>query len=95
MQAVRGVYPLVRRLAQIDKIYNAGSRWRAMCSRASTASTRCCRVDNTLDLIDSRNWPRTGPQPNATLLDRVTLLRLGGRGSAHQCHCGLTATRPR
>jgi hypothetical protein len=28
--------------------------------------------------IDSRNWPRTGPQPNATLLDRVPMLQLGG-----------------
>jgi hypothetical protein len=35
-------------------------------------------LDNSPDLIDSRNWPRTGPQPNATLLDRVTMLQLGG-----------------
>jgi pimeloyl-ACP methyl ester carboxylesterase len=76
VQAVRGVYPLVRRLAQIDRIYNAESLARDVFSSFHSLY-QMLPVDNTLDLIDSRNWPRTGPQPNATLLDRVTLLRLG------------------
>ncbi len=59
-------------------MYTAPKRWRAMCSRVSNSLYQMLPLDGALDLIDSRNWPRTGPQPNATLLDRVPLLRLGG-----------------
>ncbi len=77
VQAVRGVYPLVRRLAQIDKVYSAEALAREVFSSFHSLY-QMLPLDNALDLIDSRNWPHTGPQPNATLLDRVTLLRLGG-----------------
>ncbi len=39
------------------------------------------RSNAALDMLDSRNWPRTGPQPNATLLGRVTMLKLAGPDS--------------
>lgn len=75
--AVRGVYPLVRRLAQIDKTHTAESLARNVFSSFHSLY-QMLPLDNPLDLIDSRNWPSTGPQPNATLLDRVTMVRLGG-----------------
>jgi len=34
--------------------------------------------DGAADLFNQRDWPPTGPQPNATLLDRVKYLQLGG-----------------
>lgn len=75
--AVRGVYPLVRRLAQIDDVHSAEALARDVFSSFHSLY-QMLPLDGALDLIDSRNWPRTGPQPNATLLDRVPLLRLGG-----------------
>jgi pimeloyl-ACP methyl ester carboxylesterase len=75
--AVRGVYPLVRRLAQIDRMHSAEMLARDVFSSFHSLY-QMLPLDNKPDLIDSRNWPSTGPQPNATLLDRVTMLRLGG-----------------
>lgn len=77
LQAVRGVYPLVRRLAQIDSHHSAEALAREVFSSFHSLY-QMLPLDNTPDLINSRNWPRSGPQPNATLLDRVTMLRLGG-----------------
>jgi hypothetical protein len=77
VQAVRGVYPLVRRLAQIDNVHSAEALARDVFSSFHSLY-QMLPLDGALDLIDSRNWPSTGPQPNATLLDRVTMLQLGG-----------------
>jgi pimeloyl-ACP methyl ester carboxylesterase len=75
--SVRGVYPLVRRLAQIDSVHSPEMLARDVFSSFHSLY-QMMPLDNEPDLIDSRNWPRSGPQPNATLLDRVTMLRLGG-----------------
>jgi hypothetical protein len=77
VQAVRGVYPLVRRLAQIDTVHSAEALARDVFSSFHSLY-QMLPLDGALDLIDSRNWPSNGPQPNATLLDRVTMLQLGG-----------------
>jgi pimeloyl-ACP methyl ester carboxylesterase len=77
VMAVRGVYPLVRRLAQIDQMHSAEVLARDVFS-SFYSLYQMMPLDNTPDLINSRNWPKAGPQPNATLLDRVTMLRLGG-----------------
>lgn len=77
VQAVRGVYPLVRRLAQIDKLHSAEALARNVFSSFHSLY-QMLPLDAKPDLIDPRNWPSSGPQPNATLLDRVTMLRLGG-----------------
>jgi pimeloyl-ACP methyl ester carboxylesterase len=77
VQAIRGVYPLVRRLAQIDPLHSAEALAREVFS-SFHSMYQLLPLDGALDLIDSRNWPSTGPQPNATLLDRVPMLRLGG-----------------
>ncbi len=76
VQAIRGVYPLVRRLAQIDPMHSAEVLAREVFASFHSLY-QLLPLDGTLDLIDSRNWPSTGPQPNATLLDRVPMLQLG------------------
>ena len=77
VQAVRGVYPLVRRLAQIDTQHDAETLAREVFSSFHSLYQMLPR-NHSLDLMNQRNWPGTGPQPNATLLDRVRFLELGG-----------------
>lgn len=77
VQAVRGVYPLVRRLAQLDQQHSAEALARDVFSSFHSLY-QMLPLDAAVDLIDPRNWPITGPQPNATLLDRVPMLQLGG-----------------
>lgn len=76
VQAVRGTYPLVRRLAQIDPLHDAETLAREVFSSFYSLYQMLPR-DLSPDLLNERNWPATGPQPNATLLDRVKLLDLG------------------
>ena len=80
VQALRGVYPLVRRLAQLDpraQRRNAGAR----CVRhlPQPVPDAAARSDG-LDLLDPRNWPSHGPQPNAHAAGRVHAARPGRRG---------------
>lgn len=77
VQAVRGVYPLVRRLAQIDPHHTPEQLARDVFSSFHSLY-QMLPLDASLDLIDPRSWPSTGPQPNATLLDRVPMLQPGG-----------------
>jgi pimeloyl-ACP methyl ester carboxylesterase len=78
-QALRGVYPLVRRIAQLDPARSAETLARdVFATFYSLYQMLPASGSSTLDLIDARNWPSTGPQPNATLLDRTRLLNLGG-----------------
>jgi pimeloyl-ACP methyl ester carboxylesterase len=76
VQAVRGSYPLVRRLAQLDPKHDAEALAREVFSSFHSLYQMLPR-DSATDLINQRNWPVTGPQPNATLLDRVKYLQLG------------------
>jgi len=77
VQALRGVYPLVRRLAQLDPLHNAEALARDVFATFHSLYQMLPRGDG-LNLLDARNWPSHGPQPNATLLDRVAMLDLGG-----------------
>jgi len=77
VQAVRGTYPLLRRLAQIDPGHDAEMLAREVFSSFHSLYQMLPR-DHVPDLMNQRNWPLTGPQPNATLLDRVRFLELGG-----------------
>lgn len=76
VQAVRGVYPLVRRLAQIDPLHTPEALSRDVFASFHSLYQMLPR-DAKPDLIDSRHWPRSGPQPNATLLSRATLFDPG------------------
>jgi pimeloyl-ACP methyl ester carboxylesterase len=76
VQAVRGVYPLVRRLAQLDPTQGPEALAREVFSSFHSLYQMLPR-DAQPDLIDPRNWPRSGPQPNATLLARAPLFDVG------------------
>jgi len=80
VQAVRGVYPLVRRLAQLDPVHSAEALARDVFATFHSLYQMLPVCDG-LDLFDARNWPSRGPQPNATLLERVAMLQLGGSDS--------------
>ncbi|MEJ0099112.1 MAG: hypothetical protein WDO12_04955 [Pseudomonadota bacterium] len=80
VQAIRGSYPLVRRLAQIDARQDAERLAREVFSSFHSLYQMLPRESAT-DLFNQRNWPAIGPQPNATLLDRVRFLQLGGADS--------------
>jgi hypothetical protein len=77
VQAVRGSYPLIRRLAQIDARHDAEALAREVFSSFYSLYQMLPRQHEP-DLLNQRNWPPLGPQPNATLLDRVKYLELGG-----------------
>jgi pimeloyl-ACP methyl ester carboxylesterase len=77
VQALRGVYPLVRRLAQLDPGHSPEELAREVFATFHSLYQMLPRDDGA-KLIDARNWPSRGPQPNATLLDRVPMLDLGG-----------------
>jgi pimeloyl-ACP methyl ester carboxylesterase len=77
LQALRGVYPLVRRLAQLDPGHSAEALARDVFATFHSLYQMLPRDDGA-NLLDARNWPSIGPQPNATLLDRVPMLDLGG-----------------
>lgn len=78
VQALRGTYPLVRRLAQLDPHHSAEELAREVFATFHSLYQMLPRGGGALDLLDARNWPVSGPQPNATLLDRVPKLDLGG-----------------
>jgi pimeloyl-ACP methyl ester carboxylesterase len=80
VQAIRGSYPLVRRLAQLDTRHDAEKLAREVFSSFHSLYQMLPR-DGATDLFNQRNWPAMGPQPNATLLDRVKYLQLGGADS--------------
>ncbi|MBS0387075.1 MAG: hypothetical protein JSR15_01245 [Proteobacteria bacterium] len=71
VQAIRGTYPVVRRLAALDRLHDADflaaqifstfpSLYQMLPSVAGAAGT---------DLFDAAQWPRSGPQPAPNLLD--------------------------
>lgn len=76
VQAIRGSYPLVRRLAQIDARHDAEALARDVFSSFHSLYQMLPREHST-DLLNQLNWPGSGPQPNATLLQRVRYLDLG------------------
>lgn len=76
LQALRGVYPLVRRLAQLDPTHSAETLARDVFATFHSLY-QMLPQDDGAHLLDARNWPSHGPQPNATLLDRVSMLDLG------------------
>lgn len=77
VQALRGVYPLVRRLAQLDPAHSPEALARDVFATFHSLYQMLPHCEG-MDLFDARNWPSRGPQPNATLLERVGMLQLGG-----------------
>ena len=76
--ALRGVYPLVRRVAQLDPLHSAETLAREVFTTFPSLYQMLPANFGGMNLFDARNWPVDGPQPNATLLARAPLLDLGG-----------------
>jgi pimeloyl-ACP methyl ester carboxylesterase len=88
LQALRGVYPLVRRIAQLDPSRTAETLAREVFSTFPSLYQMLPVNFGGLDLFDARNWPAEGPQPNATLLSRAQMLDLGGADPRITCIAG-------
>lgn len=86
--ALRGVYPLVRRVAQLDPERGAETLAREVFSTFPSLYQMLPVNFGGLDLFDARNWPAEGPQPNATLLSRAKMLDLGGADPRITCIAG-------
>jgi len=70
VQAIRGTYPVVRRLAALDRHHDAESLAQQVFSTFPSIHqllpTR--ELEPSTDLLEVGNWPGTGPRPDARLL---------------------------
>ena len=76
VQALRGTYPVVRKIARLNPEHSA--EWLAENVFNAFASLYhllpVAGHSGALDLFDSATWPQSGPQPRAQLLQRARLL---------------------
>lgn len=86
--ALRGVYPLVRRISQLDPLRSAETLTREVFSTFPSLYQMLPVHFGGLDLFDARIWPVEGPQPDATLLSQARLLDLGGADARISCVVG-------
>jgi pimeloyl-ACP methyl ester carboxylesterase len=69
-QAIRGTYPVVRRLATLDRLHDA----EFLAARVFSTFPSLHQMlpppgpDLPLDLYDAANWPQSGPRPDPQLL---------------------------
>jgi pimeloyl-ACP methyl ester carboxylesterase len=68
VQALRATYPIVGRLAAIDRVHDAHSLTRLAFSRFMSLYQLLPSVLPTLDLFDPAEWPRAGARPDPALL---------------------------
>ena len=72
VQALRGSYPVVRRLAALDARHDAETLASAVFASFPSLYQLLPDADWAgFDLHDANHWPATGPQPDATLLVRA------------------------
>jgi pimeloyl-ACP methyl ester carboxylesterase len=79
LQALRGTYPVVRRLAALDRRHDAGQLagevfrgFPSLYEMLPTAAAGCG-----IDLFDAANWPRGEPAPDVALLHAARALPAG------------------
>jgi hypothetical protein len=72
-QAIRGTYPVVRRLAALDRRHDAEALARLVFSTFPSIYQLlpAMALSPQLDLFERRNWPGSGPQPLPELLDQA------------------------
>ena len=79
VQALRGTYPVVRKIARLDPGGTAerlaAEVFNSFPSLYQLLPSADC--DGHLDLLDPRSWPEHGPRPRAPLLARARRFRLG------------------
>jgi len=77
VQALRGTYPFVRKLARLDLKHTPEQ----LAQKVFCTFPGICQLlpppvpGSKVDLLDSRCWPSVGPKPDATLLARVAAVR--------------------
>jgi pimeloyl-ACP methyl ester carboxylesterase len=93
VQALRGTYPVVRRLAALDQVHDAETLTREVFSGFASLYQMIPPPGTltALDLFDPASWPETGLKPDATLLHAApTAVRLlAGREDRLICICGI------
>ena len=70
VQAIRGTYPVVRRLAALDRHHDAEFLAQQVFSTFPSIHQLLptMELEPSTDLLDAANWPGTGPRPDARLL---------------------------
>ncbi len=70
VQAIRGTYPVVRRLAALDRLHDAEFLAARVFSSFPSINQMVPPPGSGLaaDLFDAGNWPRTGPRPDVQML---------------------------
>ena len=70
VQAIRGTYPVVRRLAALDRLHDAEFLAQQVFSTFPSIHQLLPTVElePSTDLLEMGNWPGTGPRPDARLL---------------------------
>jgi pimeloyl-ACP methyl ester carboxylesterase len=93
VQALRGTYPVVRRLAALDQLHNAEVLTREVFSSFASLYQMLPAIGTltTLDLFEPASWPSSGLQPDPALLHAA---RTAGRllAAADErliCVCGI------
>jgi hypothetical protein len=71
VQAIRGTYPVVRRLAALDRTHDADFLAGEVFSTFPSLYQMMPRAGSgfSTDLFDAAHWPQSGPRPNPRLLD--------------------------
>jgi hypothetical protein len=89
VQALRGTYPTVRRLAALDQIHSAELLSQTVFSGYPSLYGMLPgpAVTNPLNLFDASNWPQRGPRPDATLLRAAAGLHPSLHAGDARFHC--------
>lgn len=93
VQALRGTYPVVRRLAALDQLHDAETLTSEVFSGFASLYQMVPAVGalTTLDLFDPATWPEAGLKPDPTLLHaaRTAVRLLAGAEERLICICGV------
>ncbi len=96
VQALRGTYPVVRRLAALDRLHDAETlATQIFGSLPSLYQLLPPQGDGAQpDLHDPQAWPHTGPRPDATLLQRARGF-IASLPPPDSRYCAIAGTRQR
>lgn len=91
VQAIRGTYPVVRRLAALDRHHDAEFLAQQVFSTFPSIHQLLpsTALEPSADLLDTANWPSTGPRPDALLLQaaRAFGVTLAASNAAADARC--------
>jgi pimeloyl-ACP methyl ester carboxylesterase len=89
VQALRGTYPTVRRLAALDQLHSAEQLSETIFNDYPSLYGMLPGPATTggLDLFDAANWPQCGPRPNAGLLREARVMQRELHAGDARWHC--------